>query len=59
MSQVAWALGNEPDNIRSLADIAPLEQALTGGTPHVGGFRFYLNDERWAWSAEVEQIHGY
>jgi PAS domain S-box-containing protein len=60
MSQVDWALGNEPDNIRSLEDIAPLEQALTGGTPlRVGGYRFYFNDERWEWSPEVEQIHGY
>lgn len=60
MSQVEWALGNDPDDIRSLEDIVPLEQALTGGTPQrVGGYRFYFNDERWEWSPEVEQIHGY
>src|ERR1700730_959221 len=60
MSQVDWALGNEPDAIRSLVGIAPLEQALTGGTAQrVGGYRFYFDDERWEWSPEVEQIHGY
>ena len=60
MSQIDWAPANEPDNIRLIEDIAPLEQALTGGTPQrVGGYRFYFNDERWEWSPEVEQIHGY
>jgi hypothetical protein len=60
MSQIDWASENEPDNFRSLEDIAPLEQALTGGTPQrVGGYRFYFNGERWEWSPEVEQIHGY
>ena len=60
MSQIDWAPANEPDNFRSLEDIAQLEQALTGGTPQrVGGYRFYFNDERWEWSPEVEQIHGY
>ena len=38
MSQIDWAPANEPDNIRLIEDIAPLEQALTGGTPQrVGG----------------------
>ena len=60
MSQTDWAPENEPDNIRPIEDLAPLEQALTGGTPQrVGGYRFYFNDERWDWSPEVEQIHGY
>jgi hypothetical protein len=41
MSQIDWASENEPDNFRSLEDIAQLEQALTGGTPQrVGGYRF-------------------
>ena len=54
VSQIDWAPANEPDNIRSLEGIAPLEQALTGGTPQrVGGYRFYFNDERWEWSPEV------
>lgn len=39
---------------------AELEQALAGGAPqHVGWFRFYFADERWEWSAEVAQMHGY
>jgi PAS domain S-box-containing protein len=38
----------------------PVEQALGGGTPQrVGWWRFYFDDERWEWSPEVEQIHGY
>ena len=37
-----------------------VEQALTGGAlQRVGWYRFYFADERWEWSAEVEQIHGY
>jgi hypothetical protein len=39
---------------------SPVEQALTGGTIQaVGWYRFYFADERWEWSPEVEQIHGY
>jgi hypothetical protein len=39
---------------------SPLEQALTGGALQaVGWYRFYFADERWEWSPEVEQIHGY
>ena len=41
-------------------DDSPVEQALTGGTLQaVGWYRFYFGDERWEWSAEVAQIHGY
>ena len=37
-----------------------VEQALTGGAlQRVGWYRFYFADQRWEWSAEVEQIHGY
>ena len=37
-----------------------VEQALTGGAlQRVGWYRFYFGDERWEWSEEVEQIHGY
>ena len=25
----------------------------------MGSYRFYFDDERWEWSPEVEQIHGY
>ena len=27
--------------------------------PHVGRFWFYFADERWEWSPEVADIHGY
>ena len=38
----------------------PLEQALAGGSPQrVGWFRFYFADERWEWSEQVQQMHGY
>jgi hypothetical protein len=37
-----------------------LEQAWAGGSPHrVGWFRFYFDDERWEWSEQVQQMHGY
>ena len=37
-----------------------LEQALAGGSPQrVGWFRFYFADERWEWSEQVQQMHGY
>ena len=33
---------------------------FAGGTAQrVGWYRFYFSDERWEWSPEVEQIHGY
>jgi fructose-specific component phosphotransferase system IIB-like protein len=38
----------------------PVEHAMTGGSPqHVGWFRFYFADERWEWSPQVAQMHGY
>jgi hypothetical protein len=37
-----------------------IDQVLTGGqTQTVGRFRFFIDDERWEWSDEVQQIHGY
>jgi PAS domain S-box-containing protein len=37
-----------------------LDQALTGGQAQtVGRFRFFIDDERWEWSDELQQIHGY
>ena len=37
-----------------------VEHVLADGSPqHVGWFRFYLADERWEWSPEVERMHGY
>ncbi|MGV0585197.1 PAS and ANTAR domain-containing protein [Mycobacteroides chelonae] len=48
------------DELFESATDADLEQALAGGAPqHVGWFRFYFDDERWEWSAEVAQMHGY
>jgi hypothetical protein len=39
---------------------AAVEQALAGGAPQrVGSFRFYLSDQRWEWSEQVQQMHGY
>jgi PAS domain S-box-containing protein len=47
-------------DIRSLNGESPLAQALAGAKPQrVGWFRLYFDDERWEWSPEVEQIHGY
>lgn len=41
-------------------DATLVEQALAGGIPQlVGWFRFHFDDERWEWSPEVEQMHGY
>jgi hypothetical protein len=38
----------------------PAECADIGGTPLLAGwFRFHFADERWEWSAEAAQIHGY
>ena len=37
-----------------------LARALAGGKPYpTGWFRLYFEDERWEWSPEVEQLHGY
>ncbi|OBJ52412.1 PAS and ANTAR domain-containing protein [Mycobacterium sp. 1423905.2] len=39
---------------------AAVEQALAGGSPQrVGWFRFYFADQRWEWSDQVQQMHGY
>ncbi len=33
---------------------------MAGGSPQcVGWFRFYFADERWEWSEQVQQMHGY
>lgn len=38
----------------------PLDKALSGcQSQAVGQFRFYIDDERWEWSNEVQQMHGY
>lgn len=42
------------------SDNDSLDMALTGGDPrHVGWFRHYFADQRWEWSPQVEQMHGY
>lgn len=39
---------------------AAVEEALAGGVPQrVGPFRFYFADQRWEWSEQLEQMHGY
>jgi ANTAR domain/PAS fold len=39
---------------------SPVEVALAGGSPlRVGWFGFYFADQRWEWSTQVEQMHGY
>ncbi|MGZ5377754.1 MAG: PAS and ANTAR domain-containing protein [Mycobacterium sp.] len=44
----------------ALEDDACLQKALTGGALQlIGEYRFYFEDERWEWSAEVQQLHGY
>jgi PAS domain S-box-containing protein len=43
-------------------DETPLPHSLASvgeSTPPAGWFRFHFADERWEWSPEVEQIHGY
>jgi PAS domain S-box-containing protein len=48
------------DAIRPFKECAPLGQALSGSMPQrVGWYRWFFGDERWEWSPEVEQIHGY
>jgi hypothetical protein len=43
-----------------LGGASPVELALAGGSPlRVGWFRFYFADQRWEWSEQVEQMHGY
>ena len=39
---------------------SPVEVALAGGSLlRVGWFSFYFADQRWEWSTQVEQMHGY
>jgi PAS domain S-box-containing protein len=60
VSQIDWARGDEPYDNRPVEGGVALERAFAGGTAQrVGWYRFYFSDERWEWSPEVEQIHGY
>ncbi len=48
------------DELAQVDGQTPIEHALAGGEPQrVGWFRFYFADERWEWSPQVEQMHGY
>ena len=53
MPQSDWVPGNEP------ADISPFEDMTAAIPQRVGWYRWFFDDERWEWSPEVEQIHGY
>jgi hypothetical protein len=53
MRDSTWWQGSDAGSPR-------LDQALVGGQPQtVGQFRFFIDDERWEWSDEVQQMHGY
>jgi hypothetical protein len=55
-SDLHSAAGEEP----AVGSASPVEVALAGGSPlRVGWFSFYFADQRWEWSAQVEQMHGY
>ena len=48
------------DDPGDLTGDAGVERALAGGVPQwVGWFRFHFADQRWEWSPQVEQMHGY
>lgn len=50
----------KPDTIGGAERARELDQALTGGQAQtVGRFRFFIDQERWEWSPEVQQMHGY
>lgn len=40
-------------------DRSPVELSAHRSALRAGWFRFYFADERWEWSPEVDQIHGY
>ena len=42
------------------SDADSVEQAQAGGWPQsVGQFRFFIDNEKWEWSDEVQRMHGY
>lgn len=50
----------QPDGLGGPAQASELDRALTGGqAQNVGRFQFFIDQERWEWSPEVQQIHGY
>ncbi|WP_125078711.1 PAS and ANTAR domain-containing protein [Mycobacterium sp. P7213] len=49
-----------PDGLGGTEHASELDQALTGGQAQtVGRFQFFIDQERWEWSPEVQQMHGY
>lgn len=50
----------QPDGLGGTEQDSELDRALTGGQAQtVGRFRFFIDQERWEWSPEVQQLHGY
>lgn len=50
----------QPDDLGGTEQDSELDRALTGGQAQtVGRFRFFIEEERWEWSSEVQQMHGY
>lgn len=51
------ALADDADAASEHWEVAAV---LAGGdSPTVGGFRFFVNEQRWVWSDEVARMHGY
>ena len=41
-------------------DLGDVEQRLAAGGPErVGAFRYFFDEDRWEWTAQVARIHGY
>jgi hypothetical protein len=42
------------------SDVVELEQRWAAGAPErVGWFRYFFDEQRWEWSAQVHRMHGY
>jgi len=49
-----------PDDPAAEEGGGPVGRALAeGGPTRVGWFRYYFDEDRWEWSPQVEQMHGY
>ena len=55
------AIGNQLDlEKRSGGQTGPLSHPLPADwLEHPGWFRYYFDDDRWTWSPQIEQMHGY
>lgn len=52
------------DHLRSVNATTPPSSVVDpktpdSGSPRVGWFRFFFDDDRWEWSPEVQTMHGY